>query len=388
MSNQLSDTNNVDVLWEARKWVSKATDAIYEAFLERQRCMQNIADAKVQEVWEILEMEDLSVIRLQRETELLHEYSNRAIEDWEDPEIIKMLIWYLMYAWKMKQLKILKKETVFWKEELRDDELLKNLVDLTKRVSSSYNVYWKDFDWTALVRYLEKEMIRNAAREIWEKWLAIDLWTANWDKAKYLKSLWFKKVIGYDISPDMIEVAKESNMSEWIDFSQVNLFEWIPLENASVDYIVSNFWSASEVHKHIFKEVDRVLKPWWKAYLSFYNQNSITSNWWQPLQGSIWAVLNKESHVLEVPIFWWDGVWAKVYQIYAMPYSLDKINSEVSSLDLHLDSVWSFSPALTLAPSVFFDSKERLNVLKWYEKEHCFKWPYLGFYIMVVVKKK
>jgi len=43
--------------------------------------MEAIANAKASEVSEILEREDLSVIRLQREIELLEEYATRAEKD-------------------------------------------------------------------------------------------------------------------------------------------------------------------------------------------------------------------------------------------------------------------------------------------------------------------
>lgn len=61
----------------------------------------------------------------------------------------------------------------------------------------------------------------------------------------------------------------------------------IPAEDASVDFVVANFGSASEISSDIFPEISRVLTSGGVAYLSFYNNSALSNTWWQPGQTSI-----------------------------------------------------------------------------------------------------
>lgn len=369
---------------QARIWITEATDAIVAAFIQRQKHMQYIASAKAAEVLD-WDSADISVIRLDREMELLARYSQLAENEWEDPDMVKNLVWHLMYAWKAKQLKILWKNSVFGKEVLSQDELKKNLLQLTKDVCTSYKNYWNDYWATKLARKFWLEIILSACHTLESRDVAIDLWTADGSIAWLLAKSDFKFVTWFDISPDMINIARESNPHDRINYSCVDLFQWIPWENWTVDFLVANFGSASEVHPDILVEVERVLKHWWKAVLSFYNSESITSLWWQPTLNWVEAVLNKDSKILEVPIF--HDQWPKVYKIYANPYSETDIRKKCIELWLNIESIWSFSPAFTLTPSEFYSSQKRVDVLETYERSHYHTWPYVGFYITVVLCK-
>ena len=386
-----NDTNQTqspaDLLTEARKSVWAATQNIVAEFSIRQKAMEDIANAKIAETDGALSFVDLSVIRFDREAELLQKYHDEAVEKWEDPELIKMLIWYLMYAGKMKQLKILWKESVYWKEVISDKILLSNLLELTWMVAKTYDSYGEWFWATTLVRELELDLMKEVADSVQNKGIAIDLWSANGTTTKNISDMWFKQVTWYEVCPNMIDVANKKNWWKGVNFENANLFEWIPHENNSVDFLVANFWSASEINKDILPEVDRVLAQWGKAILSFYNADSITESWWQPLQNGIEPILNAKSNILEVPIFR-ENESPKVYKIYAQPYSVESIISKVTQSSLDLEWVGSFSPWLTMAPPVFFDSKLRIAQLEKYEREHYYKWPYLWFYLTVIVSKK
>lgn len=215
--------------------------------------------------------------------------------------------------------------------------------------------------------------------------VAVDLWSADGAITWMLAKSNFKSVRWFDISPDMINVAKEKNPHSNIDYTCVDLFWGIPQEDATVDFLVANFGSASEVHPDILSEASRVLKQWWKAVLSFYNNDSITSLWWQPTLNWVEAVLNKDSKILEVPVFYDQG--PKVYKIYANPSSESEIRRRCFDLWLHVESIGSFSPAFTLTPSEFYSSQKRVDVLEAYERSHYHTWPYVGFYITVVLSK-
>lgn len=371
-------------LEQARVWITDCTDTIVRAFIARQKHMQHIARAKAAEVLNG-DSDSVSVIRLDREMELLARYANLAESEWEDPDMVKNLVWHLMYAWKAKQLKILWKNNVFGKEDLSQEELKKNLLELTRDVCASYKNYWNDYWATKLARKFWREIILSAFHTLDSRDVAIDLWTADGSIAWLLAKSDFKSVKWFDISPDMINIARESNPHDHIDYSCVDLFEWIPEENGTVDFLVANFGSASEVHPDILVEVERVLKHWGKAVLSFYNNESITSLWWQPTLNWVEAVLNKGSKILEVPIFYNHG--PKVYKIYANPYSESEIRRKCFNLWLKIESIWSFSPAFTLTPSEFYSSQKRVDVLERYERAHYHTWPYVGFYLTVVVAK-
>lgn len=371
---------------EARQEVTASTVDIMEGFMRRQAAMNNIAQSKINELGPSLSYSDLSVIRFDREAELLQKFEKEALEKWEDPKLVKMLIWYLMYAGKSKQLGILGKDSVFGKEFVSEQELLSNLSELTALVADTYDAYWERPWGTRLVRQIETDFIRDIASGIENKRMAIDLWTADGHIARQIQALGFEKTIGFEQCPEMLRVAKGKSEGADLDFQQANLFEWIPLDKASVDLVVANFWSASEVSKDIIPEVDRVLRSGGKAVLSFYNSNSITQSWWQPLQNAIEPILNPKSGFIEVPFYGEDGS-AKVFKIFAKPYSLDEIASRVTQTDLQLEKAWSFSPTLTLTPQTFFDGKDRRKQLERYEKEHYCVWPYVWFYITVVLSK-
>lgn len=347
--------------------------------------MQHIANAKVAEVlgWD---PDDISVIRLDREMELLARYAQLAESEWEDPEMVKNLVWHLMYAWKAKQLKILWKNSVFGKEDIPLEQLKDNLLQLTRDVCTSYKNYGNDYWATRLARKFWLETIVNACHSLDSRGTALDLWTADGSVASLLAKSDFQKVRWFDISPDMIKVAQDVNSWPWIDYSCIDLFDGIPQEDGSVDFLTANFGSASEIHPDILTEVNRVLKDWWKAVLSFYNRDSITSLWWQPTLNWVEAVLNKDSKILEVPVFY--ETWPKVYKIYANPYSESEIRRKCFDLWLSVESMWSFSPAFTLTPSEFYTSKKRVDALEAYERAHYHNWPYVGFYITAVLSKQ
>lgn len=371
-------------LEQARIWITEATDTIVAAFIQRQKHMQHIASAKAAEVLD-WNSEGISVIRLDREMALLARYAQLAESEWEDPDMVKNLVWHLMYAWKAKQLKILWKNSVFWKENISAEQLKSNLLDLTRDVSRSYKNYWNDYWATKLARKFWRETILNACHSLESRDVAIDLGSADGSIASLLAKSDFGTVRWFDISPDMIEVAKELNQGGSIEYKCVDLFDWIPQDNESVDFLTANFGSASEVHPDILNETNRVLKSGGKAVLSFYNRESITSLWWQPTLNWVEAVLNKDSKVLEVPVFYESG--PKVYKIYANPYSESEIRSKCVSLGLDIESIWSFSPAFTLTPWEFYNCPKRVGALESYERSHYHVWPYVGFYISVVIKK-
>ncbi len=87
----------------------------------------------------------------------------------------------------------------------------------------------------------------------------------------FLASKKAKKVIGVDMTPEMIKKAKEN--AEKCNFTNVEFrlgeIENLPIENESIDIVISNcVINLSPEKLKVFKEAYRVLKPEGKMYVS------------------------------------------------------------------------------------------------------------------------
>jgi ubiquinone/menaquinone biosynthesis C-methylase UbiE len=80
----------------------------------------------------------------------------------------------------------------------------------------------------------------------------------------------------------MVRVANQFKTRTSEMYTEIDLTTGIPMSDTSVDFLVSSFGSAGEVHPDIISEVNRVLKPGGKAWLSFYNKDAFAHIWWQP----------------------------------------------------------------------------------------------------------
>ncbi len=374
----LESDNDID-LQEAREKtrdiLTEMTSSIATIFLNRLELMWLIASSK---------RKSEAILQLDREYELISKFSEIAKNDWWNEKMVEMLIWLITAAWKEKQRQILWRDTVFVKENISKEELNNNLLDLTKDIAPFYNEYWDWFSSTKLAKEYELESIEDLIKTIENKGVAIDLWCANWTTSRLLSNKWFNKVIWFDISPDMLKEAEKSKISDKEVYRKANLFEWIQMGDNSVDLVVSDFWTASQIDIKL-TEIDRVLKKWGKAYLSFYNKDYMNANWWQPWQWSLEPVKNPEDDILEVPLLNKD--WNKSYKIYAKSNSIENIKQELEKSNLQLESISSHSLITAMMPPMFFDDENRVEQVKEYEKMHAKQEPYLGFYLTVVLSK-
>lgn len=361
-----------------REKITSDTLSIVEFFLSRQASMWRIARSKRK-----LD----GILKLDREYELINKFSEMFEKAWEDSRMAEMLIWLLTAAWKEKQRKILERDSVFVKENLSQEELLDNLLSLTSLVAEKYENYWEWFSATKLAMDLEKDMLVNLINSIESKDLSIDLWSSNWKITKLIKENWFNRVDWYDVSSDMIRVAQEINSADWVNYIEHNLLNWIPNKSESVNLVVSNFGAASEVNKDIFSEVSRILKPWWKAFLSFYNEDAISNDWWQPWQWSLEAVINTEDDIVEVPIIEKNGD-TKTFKIFAKSLSYKDIPKLIDWKNLELDYVASHSSLSAMMSPMFFDDEKRAKQAVDFEVWHSKTAPYIWFYLTVVLTKK
>lgn len=358
-----------------RELLTEMTSKIASIFLDRLILMWQIASSK---------RKSEAILQLDREYDLIMKFSEIAKNSWEDERMMQMLIWLITATWKEKQRQILDRKNVFVQEEISLEELRNNLLSLTSEVAESYSKYWDWFNATKLARGMELDLLKENLPE--NKWVAIDLWCANWDITRFLSSKWFSQVNGYDVSPNMIREAKKLNWWKGISYMEADLFNWIPEKDNSVDLVVANFWSASEINDDIINEVNRILKKWWKAFLSFYNSESLMDKWWQPWQSSIETVINTENDFIEIPIV--NKNWThKVFKVYAKAKGYDDILAELNWTELKVDWTYSHSFITSMMPPIFFDNEDRVNQAIDYEKAHCKHKPYLWHYLVFVLSK-
>lgn len=360
-----------------REILTDITSKMSILFLDRLELMWLIASSK---------RNSEAILQLDREYELIKKFSELAEEKWEDKQMIEMLIWLITASWKEKQRQILDRNSVFVKENIDHNKLLSNLLELTKLVANNYDEYWNWFSATNMAREFENNMLKDVIWTVKNKWVCLDLWCANWWTTRLLSWLWFEKVIWYDVSPDMLNVWTWLNNHDKVEYVEHNLFKWIPQKDNSADFIVSNFWSASEVHPNIISEVWRVLKKWWKAFLSFYNKKAIMNDWWQPWQWSIEAIINPEDDILEVPIInlYWKS-W--VFKIYARSVSSNDIEHLIEWTWLKSECISSHSSISAMMPPMFFKDKKRVEQIREFEKYHSKQKPYIWFYLTIVLSK-
>ena len=378
----LANSNDKEILGKARLEVRAILDginiAIVRAFMYRQEFMGLIAASKKE--WD-------SILQLEREWEVIKNAGNIAIEAWEDEKYTEMLVWMITAAAKEKQRKILGRDTVFVKEILTQEESRNNLLVLTEIVAEKYDQYWKDFSATKLTREEEIRGIEKAAESVKNKWVAIDLGTANGSIVRKLAEQGFEKVYWYDVSPDMIRVANQLKTRTSETYTEVDLSTGIPMAEASVDFLVSSFGSAGEVHLDIIHEVNRVLKPGGKAWLSFYNTDAFAHIWWQPQQTSLEVIYNPIAQILEVPVYDTNAGKMKVFKIHALSKNITDIESEIRGTWLLIDQVESFPLLATMMPPVFFEDKRNELVAIEHDRAHGKIRPYRGYYLNVLLQK-
>ena len=361
---------------ELARWeITHITESILDLIGKRQNLMWIIAESK---------RRSDPILMLDREYELLHKFSSRAWEFGMTPEEIEFLVWTITAFAKNKQQTLLGRDNVFIHEYISPEQLRANLLELTEIASKSYESYWDKFSATRFYRLYERRLIDDATSNV-EHGLALDLWCADWETSLLLAKKWFDSVIGFDVSPHMIESAKSRNAVPNVQYREADLFNWIPVKDGSVDFVNANFWAASEVNDDIFFEVRRVLKKWWTAFLSFYNKDALLNQWWQPMQHSIEVIVNTVANIVEVPIKWPDGT--KTYKLHWKPYSSDEIRNKATALHLSIEWSRSYPLIFWVMPPLFFSDPSRIRQVAELEKNMAHIHPHMGFYSLITIRK-
>ncbi len=365
-------------LEQARIRVTEVTSEIVDLFCERQSIMSDIANAKNRNG-----EAHLPIFLPQREQELLRRFRNVAKEKGVDPNMTDMLVSMLMSAAKFAQRDILQRTTILDTERPNIDLLKSSLLDLTRKVARPYDEYDGSFEGTHIECVREQEILTELA-QLSKGECAVNLGCANGSYVSRILSGQFKRIVGYDISPDMIACAKEKYPEH--EFYIHDLDNGIPLSDESVDLVVANFGSASEVCVNLWEETARVLKPAGRAFFSFYNQKALITRWWTPWSNSYRITINIHNDTIMVPVAETDDS-AYVYWIYGRAVDDKDVYTSARASGLQLRQVESSSPLWDDKPREFFKHQDAVKSAIEYEKGHAHIAPYLGQYLRVVVNK-
>lgn len=225
------------------------------------------------------------------------------------------------------------------------------LLRLTKAVVSDYDeAYTRESFGTKIYLDFEKKQIDNLINNLDDYQLALDLGCATGAKSIMLANS-FQRVVGYDISPQMIEQAKlklreENDINKRISFELVDLEIGIPQEDNSVSLVLMNFGTGSDINNidKLLEETHRVLRPGGKFLFSFYNANSLLLKLgFLPWPTSLAAMIDTDKQCLEVHFK------KELFLIYAKPYTCEELEQLFSHNNLSINNLFthpSFSAIL------------------------------------------
>lgn len=376
---QTENTN--ESLEKARARVSEVTEELFHLYVERLRCMRQIANAKKGHDG----IDDFPVFLPLREQQLRTRFRAKAVEEGIDSDMADMFLSMLMSAAKFQQLSILGRETIFDTHRPSEDVLRENLLELTSFVADDYTRYGQGMPGWQHVMVREIELLGNVVSMFVNGGTAVDLGCADGGRVAPLLSRTFGKVTGYDISPRMVAAAAKKFPA--CTFMVHDLDTCVPLPDGSVNMIVSNSGTASEIlGGNPFREVSRLLTRGGLAFLSFYNRNAITNEWWTPWPNTFTVTINPYNDTILVPVVRDDGL-VRVYWINARSVTADELHAWATEAGLTVQLLESSSPLWDDKPSEFFRHKQAVRRVLEDERLNAEKTPYLGQYLRIIVGK-
>ncbi len=206
--------------------------------------------------------------------------------------------------------------------------LKSNLLKLTAAVAQSYDeAYDRSHFAVGAYRTFEDACILSEIHKTRTRELAIDLGCGTGAQSVRLAE-YFTRVIGYDMSPDMIGVARKklSSMQTNVAFEEWDLENGIPssIPDASVSFAIMNLGTASDVRdiKKLMSEMSRVLRRGGRYLLSFYNAEALVYSWeFLPWPDGLRAEINAAKSCLDVRL------GNETFSVYAKSFTKREIES-------------------------------------------------------------
>lgn len=274
------------------------------------------------------------------------------------------------------------KEPDFVDEEDVHKELRQNLLRLTKLVAPTYEEKYGGTA-TRVYREFEQRMVDRVLRDLPHRGIVLDLGCATGKLTRHIAP-YFKRVVGLDLSPAMIEEAQKRNVSSKIEFLVHDVEQDLPFESESVSFVLMNMGTASDILElhFVLQEIARVLKQGGAAFLSFYNEEALFYTLGIPYYPGLSAEFNELRNALDVRF------GQQVFRIFARPYTIGEVRDMVKSATLRLrkDWVWSYPTIASLLPEIPFEEKgmRRMQEADEALAEKCMS----GAYLIVVAEKK
>lgn len=324
--------------------------------------------AKEVEEWKSIEVENDPLIREVIETERLQQISKWAEESGMNPNFARAVLYFIIGESCRTQIK---------QKQARDpkiDEdapykgtegewysfLKQNLLSLTEMIAPTYDQEYGDSAPFATSTYLRQEtnvLTREIGTLVAAKniGVALDLGCAT-GRMSFLMAPHFKTVLGYDISPAMIDIAygkmADLNLTNTSFVSHDIEIDGIPLPPESVSLVVMNLGTASDIPyssmQIIIRKIKNVLNKDGRFLLSFYNSAALFNHYFLPWPTDMLAQVNPIRHCLDVRF------GGKVFRIHARPYSVRDARRLIEGCGLKVSSVITYPTVASLLPKEFF----------------------------------
>lgn len=230
------------------------------------------------------------------------------------------------------------------------------LLLLAKAVAPHYDEgYAREFFGTKIYLRFEKMELGRLVADLDDHQLALDLGCATGIKSVTLSES-FKRVVGYDISLDMIEKAnsrleKENGNAKRITFDVADLEEGIPQDDESVSLLLMNLGTGSDIRDidKLLIETERVLCPGGAFLFSFYNADSLLARLgFLPWPTSLAAMVDSDKRCLEVHFK------KEVFFIYARPYTVNEIKQLFAGNGLMIRDIFTHPSVSAVLPEDIF----------------------------------
>ncbi|MEN9614452.1 MAG: hypothetical protein RLZZ347_759 [Candidatus Parcubacteria bacterium] len=238
--------------------------------------------------------------------------------------------------------------------------LRENLLLLAAEESKTYNdSYATAFFATRTYLDFEIEIIKAEIAKLSNTDVALDLGCATGTLTRILAGH-FKKVVGYDISPEMIAVARSKEhtaASLDLSFEVVDIENGLPNQDNSVSFVAMSLGTASDIRniQTVILEIKRVLKPGGRFLCSFYNREALLYRWdFMPWPVALAAEINPHKNCLDVH---YDD---KVLSVYARPYSVEEVR-QVFSGALDISSVLTYPTLSPILPNDLFENQPEVQ---------------------------
>lgn len=264
-------------------------------------------------------------------------------------------------------------------------QLKQNLLQVTEYWAPKFDaLYETSHNATHAYSDYEVSVMRRVLPSLPRNDLAIDLGCGTGRMAEYL-SRNFGRVIGYDLSPAMVDVARgklAASVANGTEFVVADIEERIPLGDGTVSFAVMNLGTAGDVRNIdvVIAEIHRVLQPGGKAFLSFYNKEAlIYKAAFIPWPLGLAAEINLRSNCLEVQV----GS-GKYLPIYASPITVTDVQRILSDR-FTIDHLATYPTITSLLPGDLLGDKELMAAVL--ESDEALSKGNLGAYIVVVAEK-